>query len=490
MIDHRDALNLAATSLDFPLGAVDRAALEGHLGQCSACRAELAEFRRDAARLAALQPIAPPGWVRSTLGRTRRSNPLTLLAAAALLLTAAGLALAVGSRLLTDQIAVVTPTQHPVATAAPVVVQPTSPFLTPRPSLIATGELAWEPVEADGGGSGSVDGGLAFQDAYIVFGADESGLTWVARSTDGERWETNTLGRMVEACEGSAAGPDSAIYAAATDGHAVVLAGLEYAMDVSPCGTQRAVTWISVDGRTWQRSAGFGAVDGFAEVHQVWAIAGGWEAIVGTSTGGPTTIWRSADALQWDQVREIVPGVALNISAFGGAAPDGTRVLSIYNGDTDSTNLEDGLRGGESSLQTSTDGEIWKPMNLTLPLGRRVGIVPPGPTGPAGWMLITGTNGGAPITWTSPDLVQWAQGTFPRDDVASIAVTPYGYIATGETLCGAGGSCSTNPSQYLSTDGLLWTPFTSSVVSFLFVDGPAGVLAFSTTDFRVWRLLP
>lgn len=495
MIDHRDALNLAATSLDFPLGPVDRDALEGHLRECSACRVELAAFRHDAARIAALPPIAPPAWVRRSLGTSRRSNPLTLLAAAALLLTAAGLALAVGSRLLADRIVVVTPTRNPVESAAPVVtagpavVEPTSPPQTPRPSLVPSGELAWETVEAAGGGPGLISGGLAFQNAYIVFGAGEDGLTWVSRSTDGKRWETTTLGRMVEPCPGYVARPDSAIYVAAADDHAVVLAGGETAMDVSPCDTYRAVTWVSVDGRTWERSTGFGAIDGFAEVHQVWAIPGGWEAAVAAGSGS-TSLWRSSDALEWQQVRVLGGSTSANLRA----APDGTRILSLYNSETDSAQVVDGLHGGESSLQTSTDGELWNPLNLTLPLGRGVtadGIVPPGPTGPAGWMLMTATDEGAPISWASPDLLQWAQGTFPRQKVGGIAVTRYGYVATGGNICGAGGSCSPDLSQYLSTDGLNWSPFTSSVDEFLVVvDGASGVLAFSGRDLRVWQLLP
>lgn len=100
MIDHRRALTLAATALDFPLDASDRAILEAHVRECTACRAELAAYHRDAARLAALPPIAPPARVRGAIGRAHPVHRFVLLAAAALLLTAsAGIALVVGSAL-------------------------------------------------------------------------------------------------------------------------------------------------------------------------------------------------------------------------------------------------------------------------------------------------------------------------------------------------------------------------------------------------------
>src|SRR5436190_22614498 len=121
MIDHRRALTLAATAIDFPLHADEREVLDAHLRSCTACRGELAAFRRDAALLAALPPIAPPAWVRERIGRPRRSNPFVLLAAAALLITVAGLAVVIAGGILRDRTALVGPTSRPSATASPVV---------------------------------------------------------------------------------------------------------------------------------------------------------------------------------------------------------------------------------------------------------------------------------------------------------------------------------------------------------------------------------
>lgn len=119
MIDHRHALLLAAGAVDFPLDPADRDILEAHLRECAACRAELAAFHHDATRLAALPPIAPPAWVRGVIGRAQRPHRFVLLAAAALLLSAAaGTALVVGSALRDARIADVSPSARPAPTVA------------------------------------------------------------------------------------------------------------------------------------------------------------------------------------------------------------------------------------------------------------------------------------------------------------------------------------------------------------------------------------
>ena len=110
MIDHRRALTLAATAVDFPLDASDRGILDAHVRECAACRLELAAYHRDAARLVALPPIVPPARVRGAIGKAHRPTRFVLLAAAALLLTAsAGIALVVGSALMDTRIPEVVP---------------------------------------------------------------------------------------------------------------------------------------------------------------------------------------------------------------------------------------------------------------------------------------------------------------------------------------------------------------------------------------------
>ena len=354
-------------------------------------------------------------------------------------------------------------------------------------------ELVWSPITSDGGGPGPATGALRFKGAYLAFGADSEEVPWVSRSIDGRHWQTVPLGVLVEPCPGYVARSDSTIYEAATDGRTVVLAGIEFAMDGSPCDSQEAVMWVSADGQTWQRSQGFGAVDGFALSRQVWAVPGGWEAVVETAADARTTLWRSSDALRWHQVGEVNPSVDPEIHAAIGAAPDGRLLRALFNGEPDaSAPVIDGLRPGESSLSMSTDGARWTSVDLALPVGREVttfGVVPPGPAGPAGWTLVTSAEPESPMIWTSSDLQTWSHGTFPRDRLLSIAFTRYGFIATGSTRCPAGsGPCATGEAQYLSTDGLHWTRFKSSVREIVVADGPAGVLAFSAVGFRLWEL--
>ena len=137
MIDHRRALMLAATAVDFTLDASDRGILESHLGECAACRADTAAFHHDAARLAALPAIAPPAWVRGFIGRAHRPNRLVLLAAAALLLTAsAGVALVVGSVLRDARISDVSPSVRPVPTLISTS-PPSGPSLSPSGVLVS-----------------------------------------------------------------------------------------------------------------------------------------------------------------------------------------------------------------------------------------------------------------------------------------------------------------------------------------------------------------
>lgn len=168
MIEHRRALDLAATAIDFPLDAAERGLLESHIRECSACRAEVSAFREDAARLSALPEIRPPSWVRGAIGRTHRPNRFILLAAAALLLTAsAGAAFLIGTALRDDRVVDVRPSVNPIATVS-VSGPPTgSPIPTPAPigspPVVTAGSL---PAGSVGFFSGGIqmapgpDGGL------------------------------------------------------------------------------------------------------------------------------------------------------------------------------------------------------------------------------------------------------------------------------------------------------------------------------------------
>ncbi|HEX2754227.1 MAG TPA: zf-HC2 domain-containing protein [Candidatus Limnocylindrales bacterium] len=100
MIDHRHAIELAATAIDFVLDDRDRGQLEEHLHSCESCRFESSAMRRDASSLASLPDLEPPTWVRRAIGRPHGPRRAVLLIAAALVLAATvGVAFAVGATL-------------------------------------------------------------------------------------------------------------------------------------------------------------------------------------------------------------------------------------------------------------------------------------------------------------------------------------------------------------------------------------------------------
>src|SRR5439155_2589809 len=118
----------------------------------------------------------------------------------------------------------------------------------------------------------------------------------------------------------------------------------------------------------WRRSTGWGdagASGAFSDAKSVWAVPGGWEAIVWTGSDNPTTLWRSSDGVTWQEATDVVirqsdgslvPNTGL--AAYTGAADaDGTRLLALSN-DTDATVA--GIPPGAGALMTSIDGKVWQ----------------------------------------------------------------------------------------------------------------------------------
>ncbi len=103
---HDEFLELAAAAIDFELSHDERAALEHHLADCSACRHRVAGFAADQTAIARLPRYAlGPAAATAVRGRiTRRSSgprpTLRLLAAAAILALLALSALAVGAQMI------------------------------------------------------------------------------------------------------------------------------------------------------------------------------------------------------------------------------------------------------------------------------------------------------------------------------------------------------------------------------------------------------
>jgi hypothetical protein len=97
MIDHGTARRLAATDLDFPLDAPERATLDLHVTSCVACQTQVAGLRRDAVMLRELDLGPVPIAVRAHVaiaaerpGSGLNSWWVTLVAAALLLIATIG----------------------------------------------------------------------------------------------------------------------------------------------------------------------------------------------------------------------------------------------------------------------------------------------------------------------------------------------------------------------------------------------------------------
>ncbi len=127
MTTHDDALELAATALDFPLDHEEALALSAHLAACVPCRRQAMAIEADRRAIGglpvhALDPDRVERIRRRVSSERRGEVPvLRLVAIAAMLTLLAISALAVGSRLLRSDAPdlSVGPTQPPIASAAP-----------------------------------------------------------------------------------------------------------------------------------------------------------------------------------------------------------------------------------------------------------------------------------------------------------------------------------------------------------------------------------
>jgi hypothetical protein len=292
-----------------------------------------------------------------------------------------------------------------------------------------------------------VVGLVGFDRGYVAYGNSDLG-PWASTSADGRTWHIVPLANLAPAC-GATDGrtyPDADLVAGATNRHEIVLVGAEQLRDQQACAdvkaSIRAMVWASVDGRTWGRSTQFADLGrSNSRGSQVWAIPGGWHALVDEPVNGTASLWESTDAVGW--LRVTLPG-----------------------GQT-WTQLNE-----QKGFLALGDGQTWRP--VTYPAACDQGSVvfpPPGSSVP--WILIRGRTSCA-----SSNLIDWQSGAIGAPvgwNLFASAHTGNGIIVTGSTTdCMCAGA-----SQYASPDGLAWAKLSSGVGISQMADGPAGVVGLS-----------
>ena len=368
---------------------------------------------------------------------------------------------------------------------------PPDPATTPR----------WVPV-------GTTDLPLAnmvgFKGGYVAtlagFGPSPEPAR-VAYSSDGRAWEavllpdrqavtgTNENATTVELVESDAVRILAVGSEASHCATVVGATGSAVTCDRTP------VSWVSTNGRAWNRSPLWGGPADRRFV-SVWAIAGGWEGVAVDSSGAIRgEVWRSVDGLTWARRATI----ATPDSIDGGIASAAGRRITwdAMGADWRRTSL----------LWKSSDGVAWSRV-LWSQFRWRPTIVQAaaaGNTGDASLWVLAGVAIERPhwiVVWTSPDLVHWTRhrlASLPGADPDAVEVdwTTEGVVVTAHipaTTAGGSGSARTGPEMapgpeatlsWLSQDGRSWTELTGDAVATV-ADGPEGVIGFG--HGRVWRL--
>lgn len=271
MTDHEPFLTLAARELHEDLSASEAAELREHVAACPACRALVADLRRDDARLRAVlvadDTVAPRvrrRIVDEAAGKRRIDPRLALAIAAALILAIVGLA--------------------SVFVGAP---GPAVPPTTPPASAAPTSSAAPTPSESPGlGGSHApsneasalptAQATLSGVYTYAVFGGPGRGVSITAQdfgSAVTGRWSLWHIGTNPGQTDGAVTclvvrGRDAFAYGEADDGGASAFFWVHDGGDTS---ADRAITWVQDPGEPaaelegWCRNAGAG----YAQVQPV-----------------------------------------------------------------------------------------------------------------------------------------------------------------------------------------------------------------------------
>ncbi len=484
MKHHDTFLELAAAAIDFPLTATERGRLDLHLAGCDSCVRSVAGMHEDTLAMGSLAPVVLPERreaeiLGAVLGRHAAGQPLRLLAVAALLgLLLIGTLVAGGElirRSQDDDLTVVPPlpnqTAEPNASAAP----DTSAEPAEDGPITPVGELAWVQVGSLPEGVGGL---FAVSSGYVAYaepGYPTGPSAWF--SADGRTWgDPMPLAAQHLNCpgwgpDGDDYAPDAEVRGGSSNGREVVLFGREQLFTDEACtnpgASFRMMTWVSSDGRTWDRSDGFG--NSGSEATGAWPTADGWQLVGGSPTG--SAIWTSTDGVRWSPA-------GMEAGASSGVGPPAAAAGSTVVGVPQSPEED-------SSVGLSRwDGGSWRPVALPDDCPERIEIViAPAVWEDARWLISGGTT-----ACTSADLEQWTaaslEDSYPST-ISLVAQTRYGLIAVSSCQ---DRTCDGQFALRISPDGRTWTPLTSPMHPIAIADGPAGVLA-AAGDGGIWQLI-
>jgi len=315
---------------------------------------------------------------------------------------------------------------------------------------------------------------VGFAAGYVAvdYAVDSGPAAWF--SPDGHRWKETVLSQSL-VCDGEDRGNDSFPTGdLVTNGVQVLLLGGALgcqSSDASGVGAGQ-VTWITSDGRSWQKSEVFGYPS--AVLDGGWAVPAGWEVATSAWNRAPS-VWRSSDGIIWTEAavfNEAEPGAGAKA-----AAADGTRVISTVEND-------------QGVLRVSGDGSEWHYLSDQPLLGYVSTIFAPTASSPL-W-LVGFEDPPDSSAWTSGDLSGWTRLPLPSGRfVTAIAPTSGGYVISAERFGADAEDCTDCPSferQYITTGDGTWRRLEPAFKEgMIFANGPAGLLGFDI-EGKVWRL--
>jgi hypothetical protein len=218
-------------------------------------------------------------------------------------------------------------------------------------------------------------------------------------------------------------------------------------------GRDRAVAWVSTDGRTWTsatRPPDRLPDESWAVARAVTAsgpglVAVGW-ANVGQDANPRVAIWTSSDGLEWSRVPNA-PGLALAPGVNTDFPEPGPRDVAAWSGGLVAVGVG-GAAGTSAVIWTSPDGWTWTPVpDLPDAALRWAHGVAEGPEG----LVVVGGSGANPDfraeAWVSRNGTSWAAATRPA------GIEMESVIGWADRLVAVGGA----PASWVSSDGRTWT---------------------------------